>query len=217
AGDADALRALLAEDAAAADARAENGDSPLLAALYHGRRDLAELVRGAGRTLDAHEAAALGDTERLRALLDADPGAVGRLTHDGWSMLHYAAFFGHVEAVRLLLARGADPNQLSTSAMRNTPLHAGLSGPLPAEGVRLLLEAGADVSVRQHGGYAPMHSAAARGSVQLMEMLRARGAETDPVADDGRRPVDFARERGHADAMAWLRAHGAAEPAAAGN
>src|SRR5687768_6491996 len=73
AGDADALRAILERDPAAAGARADGGDSPLLIALYHGRRDLAELLLAHGRQPDAFEAAALGDTEILRAALDAEP------------------------------------------------------------------------------------------------------------------------------------------------
>ena len=40
AGDADALRTILQRDPAALGARTDGGDSPLLIALYHGRRDL---------------------------------------------------------------------------------------------------------------------------------------------------------------------------------
>lgn len=78
AGDADALRAILQREPAAAGARADGGDSPLLIALYHGRRDLAEVLLAHGWRPDAFEAAALGHTERLRAVLDAEPSAVTR-------------------------------------------------------------------------------------------------------------------------------------------
>jgi ankyrin repeat protein len=56
AGDADGLRTILTSDAEAATAREEGGDSPLLIALYHGRRDLAELMLSHGRRVDAFEA-----------------------------------------------------------------------------------------------------------------------------------------------------------------
>ena len=211
AGDANALRAILRRDPAAAGARADGGDSPLLIALYHGRRDLADLLLAQGWQPDAFEAAALGDTDRLRAALDTEPSAVTRFSNDGWTLLHLAGFFGHVNAVRLLLERGVGVNAVSVNGMRNTPLHAGLSGPMGIEGARLLVEAGADVNARQHGGYGPLHSAANRGAIDLIDLLLDRGADPNAAAEDGRRPIDFARERGHAEAVAHLVARGAAE------
>lgn len=210
AGDADGLRAILQRDADAAGTRADGGDSPLLLALYHGRRDLAELLVAHGRRPDVHEAAALGDVEALRRILDAEPGAMTAYSSDGWTALHLAGFMGHLDAVRLLLERGADANALSVNAMRNTPLHAGLAGPLGHEGARLLVEAGADVNARQHGGYVPLHSAANNGALETIDLLLDRGADPNAPAEDGRRPVDFARERGHARAVERLIARGAA-------
>lgn len=209
-GDADALRAILAREPAAADARADGVDSPLLTALYTGRRDLAELLVAHGRRPDAFEAAALGDVDRLRASLDAEPSVVTRISSDGWTLLHLAGFFGHVDAMRLLLERGADVHATSINAMRNTPLHATLAGPSGIAGARLLAEAGTDVNARQHGGYTALHSAAQHGAIDVIDLLLDHGANPDLAADDGRRPVDFARERGHADAAAHLVQRGAA-------
>ena len=63
--------------------------------------------------------------------------------HQGWTGLHAAAKGGHLEAVRLLLEHGADPN--AREAGDNTyPLHwAAAHGHL--EIVRALLDAGGDV------------------------------------------------------------------------
>lgn len=209
AGDADALRAVLARDPAAADARADGGDSPLLMALYTGRRDLAELLLAHGRRTDAFEAVALGDVDRLRALLDAEPGAAARTSSDGWTPLHLAGFFGHVDAMRLLLERGADVRAVSGNTMRNTPLHATLAGPSGMAGARLLVDAGADVNARQHGGYTALQSAAQHGALDIIDLLLDHGADPDGAADDGRRPLDFARERGHEAAAARLVSRGA--------
>jgi ankyrin repeat protein len=115
-----------------------------------------------------------------------------------------------VDAVRLLLERGAGPSAVSINTMRNTPLHAGLAGPLGIDGARLLVEAGADVNARQHGGYTPLHSAAQHGAIDLIDLLLAAGADADAAADDGRRAIDFARERGQAEAEAHLLSRGAA-------
>jgi ankyrin repeat protein len=210
AGDADALGAVLRRDPAALGARADGGDSPLLIALYHGRRDLAEVLTAHGWRPDAFEAAALGDTERLRAALDAEPSALTRFSNDGWTLLHLAAFFGHVDALRLLLERGAGTGAVSLNGPRNTPLHAGVAGPAALDAARLLVAAGADVNARQNGGYTALHSAAQHGSVPLIDVLLDGGADPDLPTEDGRRAIDFARERGHAEAAAHLAARGAA-------
>jgi len=210
AGDADALRSILQRDPAAASARADGGDSPLLIALYHGRRDLAEVLLAHGWRPDAFEAAALGDTDTLRAALDGEPSAVTRFSNDGWTMLHLAGFFGHVDAVRLLLERGAGANAVSVNGMRNTPLHAGMAGPARLEAARLLVAAGADVNARQHGGYTALHSAAQHGSIELIDLLLGAGADPNLPTEDGRRAVDFAREQGHTEAGAHLVSRGAA-------
>ena len=210
AGDADALRSILESAPDAATARAEGGDSPLMLALYLGRRELAEVMMAHGRQPDAAECAALGNVDRLRAALDAEPDLATRLTHDGWTLLHLAAFFGHVDAMRLLLERGADPKALSTNTLRNTPLHAGMAGPNALGAARVLLDAGVDVNARQHGGYTALHAAAQHGRMDLVDLLLAAGADAGVAADDGRRAADFAAEKGHAGVAEHLRARGAA-------
>lgn len=89
-----------------------------------------------------------GDLERVRVLLDKWPEAVNvcngfvreSQTH-GWTALHYAVRFSHVDIVRMLLARGADVNAVSVWAM--TPLRIAIHYECKAEIIRLLLEAGA--------------------------------------------------------------------------
>lgn len=62
-----------------------------------------------------------GELLRLASELEAAPHAVDRL-HQGCTALHLAILYGHTEAVRLLLAAGADPN--SIDSVGNTPLEA---------------------------------------------------------------------------------------------
>src|SRR5689334_4365997 len=99
AGDEGAVRAALDADPSLVRARDQGGDSVLIAAAYRGHRAIAELAAERMRAddgggLDAWEAALLGDVDRLRALLDADPSLVGQRRHDGWPLLHFAGYYG---------------------------------------------------------------------------------------------------------------------------
>jgi ankyrin repeat protein len=93
------------------------------------------------------ETCATGDVETLRRLLINEPGLARASNpeahYQGWTGLHAAAKGGHVDAVRLLLAHGADPN--AREAGDNTyPLHwAAAQGHL--EIVRALIDGGGDV------------------------------------------------------------------------
>jgi len=92
-------------------------------------------------------ACAGGDVERMRELITADPSLVRRANtnepHGGWTALHTTARHGQLEATRLLLANGADPN--AREAGDNTyPLHWAAAGGHIAT-VRALLDAGGDV------------------------------------------------------------------------
>jgi ankyrin repeat protein len=71
--------------------------------------DLAAFLIERGASVDAHAAARLGMLDRLRDILDGDPGAVHARGGDGQTPLHFAS---SVEIADLLLDRGADPNVL---------------------------------------------------------------------------------------------------------
>ena len=76
-GDIDAVRSLLEEQPALANAAWDWGagdwETPLGAAAHMGRRDIAELLLDHGARLDIFAAAMLGETEIVRAALAAFP------------------------------------------------------------------------------------------------------------------------------------------------
>jgi uncharacterized protein len=176
AGDLDAVRAAIKEDPGAASARDERGRSAVRAALYVGRQDLADVVLEASPELDVFDAAAVGDVDRLTELLDADPGLLGAFSEDGYTPLHFTAFFKRGPATRLLLDRGAEVGTVARNDMKVQPLHSAVAAG-SREIVAALLLAGADVNARQEGGHTPLMGAEASGDEEMVRLLMDHGAE----------------------------------------
>jgi ankyrin repeat protein len=152
--------------------------SDVLQAIYGGDREEAEQL-AAGRELDVFEAAALGRSDRLADLLDENPGLANAFADDGFQPLGLASFFGQVEAVRLLIERGAEVNSASRNPMKVMPLHSAAATSEPdvrREIARILLEAGADANARQQDGFTPLMAADQHGDAGLRELLVEHGA-----------------------------------------
>ena len=206
--DAERVRALLREDPSLAACRLPDGGTPALLAIYYGASDVVDALLARGVKLDVFEAAAAGETSRVRALLDADPTLVARRSHDGWTPLHLAAHFGRLETIRVLIEHGADVHARSSNEMSNTPLHAAAAGGR-TEAAAELLDRKADPDARQHGGWTALHAAAQSGRLELARLLLDRGADASPRTDDGLTPLDLAEEKGRRDLAALLRQRGA--------
>lgn len=203
ANDGKAVGELLAARPDLARERTETGRTAFLFAIYFGATKALEVLRSGAPALDACEAAAAGDDDRLRQLAKTEPAQLDSLGADGASPLHFAAYFGHDSTVRLLLDTGASVHLVSTNENLNTPLHAAIAGKRSVANVTALLDAGGDPNGLCAGGYSPLHLAAARGDIDLIELLSARGAR--PCAtDDGKWPVDLAREHEHLEAVTRL-------------
>ena len=157
--------------------------SDVLQAIYRGDREEAERL-AAGRELNVHEAAALGRPERLQTLLDEDPARANAFGDDGFHPLGLACFFGHVDAARLLLERGADVNALSRNEhIQTAAIHASAASEGKGELVRyelveLVLEHGADPNLPQGGGFRAIDAARQNGDERAEQLLLEHGAMT---------------------------------------
>jgi ankyrin repeat protein len=178
-----------------------------------------------------------------RTLLDAgaDPGAsvIGRAGRPGgWTPLRCAVAGAANPAItRLLLERGAVPEDHDIylagfgdddhECLRLLLGHGtdvagiarmALAAPISTndiEGVRLLLEAGADPRHYADDDNQPssaVYEAVRSGcSAELIGLLLAHGAEPDRPGRDGRSPYTLATLRGRTDLAALLRRYGAAD------
>jgi uncharacterized protein len=155
--------------------------SELLLAIYRGDEAAADEILAGDPELDVFEAAATGRTERLRELLDDDPTLANAWAADGFQPLGLASFFGHPEAVALLLERGAEVNSPSRNNMKVMPLHsacAARDADVRYAIAKLLLEHGADPNTRQgqDGEFTPLMEADQNKDERLRELLVQHGA-----------------------------------------
>lgn len=152
-----------------------------------------------------------------RAAVDALVSDAGLDARDaqGHTPLMFAAAFGSLETMRLLLAAGADARAANGTGTTALHLSAG-----DAAKVRLLLDRGADVHARSQAGRTPLLVAASHhGAVDAVRLLLAAGAEVQVADTAGVTPLLAAATVDDAQTARLLLDHGAdvnARPAAIG-
>lgn len=201
-GEIDELNRLLEGDPTVAEARDATGVSLLMHSLYRGRRDLAEAIAANKKELDIFEAASLGRLDRLTECARALSGISG-FSKDGFTPLHFSCFFGQPAATRLLIQSGAEVDAVAANPMKVMPLHSAASA-RNLESARALLDNGAPVNARQHGGWVPIHAAAQNGDRPMVELLLHHHADPHLANDEGKTPAAVAREKGHSEIAVLL-------------
>lgn len=203
AGNLDEVRRLVRDAPALAGARDGNGVSGILLAAYHGKREVAAALVELGAPVDIFEASALGLVERITVLLREDPTRASAFATDGFYPLGLAAFFGQLDAVRVLLAAGADVHAAARNAFKVQPVHAAAAG-RSLDILRAVLDAGADPNAPQQQGFRPLHDAATHANREMAELLLRHGADPGLANDAGKNSIDLARDHGHPAFADWL-------------
>jgi ankyrin repeat protein len=203
-----ALVPLLVAHGADLEARTHEGRTALHDSIEWGQRNAEKALIAAGARIDICAAAILGRADEVRAMLDADPKLVNErstsLSPLGWAAfgnqagiaaeliergakmddgeLHCAAMVGHVEVAEVLMAHGADPNALAKESGANA-LHAAAHLRYTGDATRfvqMMLEAGADPTIR------------ARDGRTALEIAEAGAREQASAAEGDRSSRNFA-------------------------
>lgn len=208
AGDLAAVTTLLNQSPELVDAKDDKGLNAFTVAKYNRKDDIARLLLERGAKLDIHSAAMTGDEARLQALLAEDKSHASAFSHDGWTPLHLAAFFGHTSCAKALIDAGAPVNERGKNQMSNLPIHAAAAG-RKVDMIILLIESGASVNARQHGGWTALHAAAQNGDANIVHVLIGGGADLTARADNNQTALDLAMLKGNQEMVDILEHYGA--------
>jgi cytohesin len=187
----------------------KSGLTPLQLAVsvaWKNREQVAKTLLRHGAHYDGFSAAALGDADRVGELIGNDPSLIDSRDDYESTLLHWAARGRSVEAIDLLIEKGADVN--GRNFYGETPLimaaskYWGWKGrSSPAEAAARLIENGAEVDV---------FAAAAMGDTKtLADILDRYPDQARAVNEFDTTPLHFAAWNGHVDATKLLMDRGA--------
>lgn len=184
----------------------ENGITPLLYALYLGKKKLAEKIYSKNFNFSIFESIGMQDLDKVKSCIEKNPNIINSYSLDGWTALHLAAFWGSREIVLLLLGNGAiiDLPSKSKASFGNSALQAAIAMQ-QLEIVELLLLRGANPNFLQKpSNITPLHIAASRDNEKIISLLLEKGADKTQKTADGKLPIDIAREHGKEKSLDML-------------
>lgn len=139
-------------------------------------------LRKRGAYVDINTAASIGDLNRVKELLDEDPSLANRVSDyvtyyvGSGSPLKNAAARGHMDVVKLLLQRGADPNLPEEGiAPRGHALYSAVANK-HFEVAKLLLEHGAYPNPEVESSADALSRAISNSDQPMIELLCSYGA-----------------------------------------
>lgn len=137
------------------------------------------------RAGEIHNAAASGDLNKVKALLEADLTLLESKDKDGNTPL-ISACWGppsntpQIEVADFLIDKGANIHARNNNGA--TPLYFACKN---LELAQHLIDKGADVNVQAYGGYTPLMQATYSGNLKLVKLLADHGAELNARGQQG--------------------------------
>ncbi|KAK1418450.1 hypothetical protein QVD17_27595 [Tagetes erecta] len=151
---------------------------------------------------DVYTAAAYGDLEKLRNLVESEGCSLTKPDDLGYRALQWAALNNRVAAAQYILERGADVNAVDLTGQ--TALHwSAVRGSIQV--AELLLEEGARANAADIYGYQTTHVAAQYGQTAFIYHIVTKwNADPDIPDNEGRSPLHWAAYKGFADSIRLL-------------
>ncbi|XP_077395867.1 ankyrin repeat and SOCS box protein 2-like isoform X2 [Festucalex cinctus] len=153
-----------------------------------------------------HHAAASGQSECLRTLLNAYPGSADKRTLQEQTGLLLAVSGEHLSCVKCLLECGADPD--ISSKNKETPLYIACRLD-NVDMVSLVLSFGASVNQRCARGWTALHEAVSRNNIAMCDILIGAGANVNPSNTYSVTPLIVAAQLGCLKTLNYLIGKGA--------
>lgn len=128
---------------------------------------------------------------------------VNRVNEGGWSPLFFAAAYGHLEVVKLLLRCEADFN--AKSPYGETCFHAACGNGSESVVCLLLEKNPSMISMKTHQtGESPLYIASREGHAHLVKLLISKGAEVSEATPTGWTSLHIASNSGNLAAVKVL-------------
>lgn len=134
-----------------------------------------------------------GDNVQAKRLLDRGVDVHARFTefmYSGFTAIHVAALYGHIDVVETLLKYDADVNGEDVTERRR-PLHLA-AGSGQGSMARFLIRHGAQVDAKARNDVQPIHQASWSGSTEVLDALIEAGAAVDCSDGLGYQPLHWA-------------------------
>ncbi len=195
-GDVAALDNLLVQNPDLATQTTSHNVSPLMLSCYYKKPEVSNVLLKYVGDLNLFEASAVGKFDVVAHLIFNHPDDVNHYAADGFTPLGLACYFGQFEVARYLVLKGGDVNLPSNNGYNVYPLHSAAAGNY-TDIARMLVEAGAQVNVKQQAGVTPLHSAAQNGNLALLILLLEKGADVNARMEGGKLPADLASAKGY--------------------
>jgi ankyrin repeat protein len=151
---------------------------------------------GAIHGAEIHEAAELGDLEKVKACLEKDPKQINATDAKGRTVLASAARSGKKQLVEFLLEKGATEDIFAAAIVGQTDKVAAFLKQDPKL-----------INARDSGGRTALHWAALYGQEKVMELLLAEKADVNSLDEDGFTPLHWAATFNQSDAVKVLLAN----------